>query len=389
MTRPIILTTLGCFWPGNDSSGPNQSFNALTKALHDDFDFKVIALDREHGAQKTLLDCTQKIGKWHLKDHYSICYLKLNSLGMAKGLKDVLKETPHDILSLNGFFAQDFTIPSLLLRKFKLIPQRPTLLAPRGEFSPGALDIKSKKKNAYLALNRILALTQSVYLHATSKKEAEFFKQASLPCKKILTAPNLSHFFDIERGHQGSLSGELKIAFLARITPVKNLIYAFDTLKKAQAKIQFDIYGPISDKEYWLECQKFISTMPDHITINYKGVLEYKDIPQRLGQYDLFFLPTKGENFGHAIHEALMCGMPVLISDQTPWRNLENFGVGWDIPLEQQESFIACIDKFASLSPQHKNEYSITARSYAEKRWKETNAIEKSKTMFETLLNNA
>ena len=35
-----------------------------------------------------------------------------------------------------------------------------------------------------------------------------------------------------------------------------------------------------------------------------------------------FLLPTGGENFGHAIFEALSCGVPALISDRTPWRDL-------------------------------------------------------------------
>ena len=31
--RPVVLVALGCFWPGNDASGPNQSFIALATAL--------------------------------------------------------------------------------------------------------------------------------------------------------------------------------------------------------------------------------------------------------------------------------------------------------------------------------------------------------------------
>ena len=48
---------------------------------------------------------------------------------------------------------------------------------------------------------------------------------------------------------------------------------------------------------------------------------------------DLFFLPTRGENFGHVIAEALSVGTPVLISDQTPWRKLAAVGLGHDLPL--------------------------------------------------------
>ena len=49
--------------------------------------------------------------------------------------------------------------------------------------------------------------------------------------------------------------------------------------------------------------------------------------------------PTFGENFCHVIREALSAGCPVLISDQTPWRNLQECGAGWDLPLEAPDQF--------------------------------------------------
>ena len=36
------------------------------------------------------------------------------------------------------------------------------------------------------------------------------------------------------------------------------------------------------------------------------------------------FLPSKGENFGHIIMESLAASTPVIISDLTPWKDLEN-----------------------------------------------------------------
>lgn len=44
-------------------------------------------------------------------------------------------------------------------------------------------------------------------------------------------------------------------------------------------------------------------------------------------------MPTFNENYGHAIVESFVAGLPVVISDRTPWRNLEKINAGWDIPL--------------------------------------------------------
>jgi glycosyltransferase involved in cell wall biosynthesis len=74
------------------------------------------------------------------------------------------------------------------------------------------------------------------------------------------------------------------------------------------------------------------------------------NVVQELAAHDLFFLPTRGENFGHAIYEALASGIPVLISDRTPWRNLESLGVGWDLPLNAPDKFRHVIEKQSKLS---------------------------------------
>ena len=55
---------------------------------------------------------------------------------------------------------------------------------------------------------------------------------------------------------------------------------------------------------------------------------------KNLFEYHFFILPTLGENFGHVFIEALAAGCPLIISNRTPWLELEKKGIGWDIPLE-------------------------------------------------------
>ena len=63
------------------------------------------------------------------------------------------------------------------------------------------------------------------------------------------------------------------------------------------------------------------------------------EIFQLFVKYDVFYFPTKGENFGQVIWESLSCGCPVLISDQTPWNNIESHHVGWVRSLSMMENF--------------------------------------------------
>ena len=72
-----------------------------------------------------------------------------------------------------------------------------------------------------------------------------------------------------------------------------------------------------------------------------------------------------GENFGHSIFESLLAGRPVLISDQTPWLNLNTFNVGWDIPLNQQPAFINALEAAAAWNQEDFNKSSQAAWHYA------------------------
>ena len=72
-----------------------------------------------------------------------------------------------------------------------------------------------------------------------------------------------------------------------------------------------------------------VLNLPSNIRVSFKGDVMRDKIFQLFVKYDVFYFPTKGENFGQVIWESLSCGCPVLISDQTPWNNIESHHVGW------------------------------------------------------------
>ena len=67
------------------------------------------------------------------------------------------------------------------------------------------------------------------------------------------------------------------------------------------------------------------------------GALPQSKILQIAARADFFFLPTAGENYGHAIAESLMIGIPAIISTRTPWRNLRKERLGFDLSLDQKK----------------------------------------------------
>ena len=129
--------------------------------------------------------------------------------------------------------------------------------------------------------------------------------------------------------------------------------------------MNLDVYGPIEDEPYWQECKALISRLPDRITVTQCGSVPYEQVAMTMARYHFFLLPTLGENFGHVMTEAFSAGCPVVISDQTPWRNLEERHLGWDIPLERKDLWIAALQKCISMDALEYERLSNSARKYA------------------------
>ena len=70
----------------------------------------------------------------------------------------------------------------------------------------------------------------------------------------------------------------------------------------------------------------------------------------RFAQHDVFLFPTMGENYGHVIFEALSVGCIPVISDQTPWGEVQENHAGFIYSLDQLDDFSKAIDKLAQMS---------------------------------------
>jgi glycosyltransferase involved in cell wall biosynthesis len=161
------------------------------------------------------------------------------------------------------------------------------------------------------------------------------------------------------------VKGELKLVFIARIVEIKNLKLLLDNLLLVKSVVDVTIAGPIGDNIYWASCLSVIEQMPDNITIIYIGEIMPADILPLIQKNHLYCLPTQSENFGHSIFESFMIGRPVLISNQTPWLDLNNKKAGWDINLNNKNAFVPYIEKAANWQQKQFDIYCRGARAVA------------------------
>lgn len=340
-----ILVFTSCYLPGYKSGGPIRSISNLVAALSHKFNFYIITSDRDLLDENSYPDI--ELNTWNSVGNAKVYYVE-PSAKFFKLYVQLMKELDFDLIYLNSFFGFNFSILPLIVNKFFLGKNSlPVVLAPRGEFSEGALMLKSRKKKLFILLSKVFGLHNKLSWQASSSYEqSDIMKAIAFKKMYVKVAQNIPNVSLMPKSFKSEFNGEMKIIFISRLSPKKNLIFLLNILKELTFQIRFDIYGLVDDQNYWIECLKIIDHLPDNVKVNSHGPINHDLVMKKLSESHLFFLPTLGENFGHAIVESLLAGIPVLISTETPWRNLDYNNVGWDIPLSKPENFIQVLNKY-------------------------------------------
>lgn len=307
-----------------------------------DFDIYVLTTDTDHGESEPYQNIVSD--KWLDDDGYKIFYARKKNLTLQK-LKQAILEADADYIYLNHLFSPYFVVYPLWLKYTGKLKSK-VVLCPRGALYDSALSVKPYKKKPFITLFRLMGMQKKTTFHATNKREEDAIERF-FPGSKVVIADNLPNsnqpaFASIEKK-----AGILKCIFIARVVAIKNLLFVLNVLEGIKSDVALTIVGPIEDKNYWKECEKKMSLLPSNIQANYIGPKQNNELAAILKQHHLFILPTTGENFGHSIFESLLCGRPVLISDQTPWLKLLEKKAGWDLPLNKPDEFAKAINESA------------------------------------------
>ncbi|MGV3652552.1 MAG: glycosyltransferase [Devosia sp.] len=343
--RPRILILADQFTPSRRGGGPVTSIVNLINSLGEEFAFHVATRDRDLGAAAPYPGLPSD--QWLDAEGHRVLYRASRLWHIAT--PDDPQAIAPDLVYLNSFFSPATTLPYLAWRRVNRGRAVPTLLAPRGGLADAALRIKSWKKRPVLGLAKSLGLYEGLHWQATSSDErSQIVERFAPPAGSLLQAANITAGSGGGASHQRERGAVLRVAFLGRIVPMKNLDFALRILAAAAVPTVLDIHGPSEDRAYEAECRRLALKLPQTITVAWKGPLEHQAVKHELAGYDVLLSPSRGENYGHVIAEALSVGTPVLISDQTPWRNLEGSGAGFDLPLDAPQKFVEAIRVLAS-----------------------------------------
>ena len=326
------------YYPGYKSGGPQQTVCNICDAYSEKADIYLVTKNCDFGENEPYPNI--ETNKWYSSRGISVMYVEPKEYGIPL-FKRLYKEFDHILCC--GLFATS-TVKFLAVHRF-MRRKKELFVAPMGVFNRNAFGSKKTKKATFIKAGIVSGLFKDIIWSFTS--ETEKTDAEAILGKKGIKRSIIAE--DIPKRPEASITGSLKkikkaghldVIFLSRICPQKNLMQVLEIIDaEYDGTITLDIYGTTEDKPYWNECKKKMKTLPNNIKAEYKGALRPDETVEVFSNHDVFLFPTKGENFGHVIYESLLGGCLPIISDETPWKDLDDNDCGKVIPLDDTKQY--------------------------------------------------
>ncbi|BDI20063.1 glycosyl transferase [Nostoc cf. commune SO-36] len=303
--------------------GPSQMVLGLAPALvKEGVEVTIITTDSNGDNGQTPLDvplnCPIK------QDGYEIIYFRCAPFRRYKFSLDLLNwlkrhADEFDIAHIHALFSPISSAAAVVCRQQKL----PYIFRPLGTLDPADLRKKKQLKQLYVALIERQNLAGAAAIHFTSVQEAKISERFGVSTPDLViplgVIPPQPSIKDVCSKLEIPKDVPL-VLFMSRIDPKKGLNLLIPALEKLLAigyNFHFVLAGTNpQDPDYEQKIISQIQNSPlrSHTTIT--GFVTGELKVSLLQAADLFVLPSYYENFGIAVAEAMVAGVPVVISDQ-------------------------------------------------------------------------
>jgi glycosyltransferase involved in cell wall biosynthesis len=298
--------------------GPTQVVLNLVRALRKEgIDVEIATTNDDDGLllNVPLLECVEYQGLpvWFFP-HAARIKAFLPSLAFTQWLWQNIKN--YDILDNHYLFSY---LPSCAA-VFAQWQQVPYTVRIMGQLTPWALAQSKLKKHVYSYLIEKRNLNQAAAIHCTSVGEMEDVSAFGVKPPKVVlplgvNPPTLIGDAKSQLQYRYNLSEEVPIIlFLSRLHYKKRpelLIQTLGELKKQEQNFYLLIAGSGQDT-YVQSLQKMVASLNITNQTSFVGFVSGYEKDLLLQGSDLFVLPTYSENFGIALAEAMVSGLPII-----------------------------------------------------------------------------
>ncbi|MBD2495355.1 hormogonium polysaccharide biosynthesis glycosyltransferase HpsP [Nostoc sp. FACHB-280] len=352
--------------------GPSQMVLGLAPALAKE-GVKVTILTTDSNGDTGQQPLDVPLNRPIQQDGYEIIYFRCApfrrykfSLDLLNWLKTHAKE--FDLAHIHALFSPISSAAATVCREKKL----PYVLRPLGTLDPADLQKKKQLKKLYVELIERQNLAGAAAIHFTSEQEAKISARFGVKTKDLViplgVKPPQSISASAVRGQLGISEDLPLVLFMSRIDPKKGLNLLIPVLEKLLAddcKFHFVLAGTNPqdpDYEDKIKFQIENSPLRSHTTMT--GFVSGELKAGLLQAADLFVLPSYYENFGIAVAEAMVAGIPVVISDQVHiWQQVSDSQSGW-VGQTEVSSLLELLQQ-ALQNPQERQRRGDNAQKYA------------------------
>lgn len=297
------------------SGGPSRSVPILVKGLS------------SIGVKVTLITCESEDMNLHLLNGCDVKVIKKNIRDSE--LEKIIIQGGYNLIHSQNLWSLLYHRVAKIARKHSI----PYVMTPRGCLEPWCLRQKAIKKKLALLLYQKKDLQKASCILATSTMEAKNIRSLGL-YSPIAVIPNGIDVSEYEcRTDKSTMCKQ--ICFISRIHPKKGLeilINAWSVIQNKYSDWNIVIAGN-GEEDYINSLKDLIIAKNLNNSISIIPPVFGNDKHKLYCQSSIFILPSFSENFGMVIAEAMSCGVPVITTTGTPWKELNGLKLGWCIDL--------------------------------------------------------
>lgn len=310
------------YYPAFKAGGPIPGVRNAIKSLVG-HSTRVFAGDRDLGDTKPF---DEPFARRAVVDDAEVVYLpRFSPRTIGTWLWCASQLRRSDVVYINSMFSPFFSVVPLIFLQLVRYGGK-IALAPRGELASSAIALgRSGHKKLWLRLFARLKMEQSIGRRenvvwlASSPVEKESIA-CMFPHARIVVSPETLRAYPSVASIAAKMPGdELELVCVGRLAPVKGTLDLVSGLEQVSVPVHLRLIGPAEDADYVGQLRKVEARLPVDVRVSWVGALEGEAVMDAFRTAHFSILLSHGENFGHAIGEALLAGCPVLISDQTPW----------------------------------------------------------------------
>jgi glycosyltransferase involved in cell wall biosynthesis len=345
---PFTVTNVICRY-NSASGGPPRTVSAIATAGVGAWKAELFTTDYVEAESDRLL-LSDFVGRVVLRDRRDQMFpgSLLMALGLRTGFRaELIRDSRPDVLHLHGVWSLYLAAFAGAARKLRI----PYVVTPHGMLEPWTLSVHASRKALALKTFQGAVMREAAALHATSQEEADNLRALGVTDAPIFVIPNsIDAPMPYDAAHQVDhvgRPGTKVLLFLSRVHPKKGLdmlLEAWSALRVADWQLLIVGHG---ETAYVEQLRRYCAAQRLE-TVRFQAHVDGTEREATFARASAFILPTYSENFGNAVGEAMIRGLPVITTTGTPWSIVAERKLGWYVEPTVESLKAALVQLFAT-----------------------------------------